>query len=158
MKIGFGYDSHRFSFDRPLILGGVRISDNNGLEGHSDGDALSHAITDAVLGAASAQDIGHHFPSSSSQWKDCDSIVLLQESVELVGRLGLKIGNIDATIVCESPRLSQFRQAIIESLVAALKIEPQQVSIKSKTNDNMGWIGSRLGLAVYAITLLEPVE
>jgi len=158
MKIGFGYDSHRFTETRPLILGGVRISETNGLDGHSDGDALSHAITDAILGAAASRDIGHYFPSSAPEWENCDSIVLLKQAVEIVVDLDLEIGNIDATIVCESHRISPHRQAIIENLADALKVEPKQVSIKGKTNDKMGWIGSGLGLAVYVVTLLHTVK
>jgi 2-C-methyl-D-erythritol 2,4-cyclodiphosphate synthase len=158
MKIGFGYDSHRFTESRPLILGGVRISETNGLDGHSDGDALSHAITDAILGAAGSWDIGHYFPSSEPKWKNCDSIVLLKHAVKIVKTLGLEIGNIDATVVCEGHRISPHRKAIIESLGGALEAEPGQISIKGKTNDKMGWIGSEVGLAVYVVTLLRPME
>ena len=157
MKVGFGYDSHKFTESRPLILGGVVIPENPGLQGHSDGDALSHAIADAILGAAGAGDLGSYFPSEDPKWKDCDSLLILKEIVGIIGDAGLKTGNVDVTIVCEKPRISLHREVIIQSLSRTMRIEQKRLSIKSKSNDQMGWIGSGVGMAVYAVTLLETM-
>ena len=130
MKVGFGYDSHRFTMSRPLILGGVVIPENPGLQGHSDGDALSHAIADAILGAAGAGDLGSYFPSDDPEWKDCDSLLILKEIIGIIGDAGLKIGNVDATIVCEKPKISPYREVITQSLSRTMRINQKRVSIK----------------------------
>ena len=155
MKIGFGYDSHRFTQSRPLVLGGVVIPQSHGLEGHSDGDALSHAIADSILGAIGAGDLGHYFPSSDSQWKDCKSLLLLKETIKIMAEDGFGIGNLDATIVCERPRINPYRKQIISKLSETMEIDPKKLSIKSKSDDQMGWIGSEVGMAVYAVILLK---
>lgn len=155
IRVGFGYDSHRFDAQRPLRLGGIEIADHPGLLGHSDGDAIAHAVTDAVLGAAAAGDIGQHFPPSDSRWKDADSVQLLTGAVQVVADLGFRVGNVDVTVVCESPRIGPHVAAMRSALAPALGVTEGQVSIKGKSNEGMGWTGSGEGLAVYAVTLLS---
>ena len=155
IRVGFGYDSHRFDAQRPLRLGGIEIADHPGLLGHSDGDAIAHAVTDAVLGAAAAGDIGQHFPPSDSRWKDADSVQLLTGAVQVVADRGFRVGNVDVTVVCESPRIGPHVAAMRSALAPALGVTEGQVSIKGKSNEGMGWTGSGEGLAVYAVALLS---
>lgn len=158
IRVGFGYDSHRFDASRPLHLGGIVIPGHAGLLGHSDGDAIAHAVTDAVLGAAAAGDIGMHFPPSDPEWKDADSVKLLAGAVGVVRELGYQIGNVDVTVVCESPRIGPHVPAMCAALAPALRIEEGMLSIKGKSNEGMGWTGSGEGLAVYAVALIHPAE
>ena len=155
MRIGFGYDSHRFDEARPLVLGGVRIPDHRGLLGHSDGDAIAHAVTDALLGAAALGDIGRHFPPSESQWKDADSMVLLARAVELIRESDLRVCNIDVTVITEQPEIAPNAQEIVTRLAEVLGTAPDAISVKGKSNEGMGWIGSGEGMAVHAVALLE---
>jgi 2-C-methyl-D-erythritol 2,4-cyclodiphosphate synthase len=155
MRIGFGYDSHRFDEARPLVLGGVRIPDHPGLLGHSDGDAIAHAVTDALLGAAALGDIGRHFPPSESQWKDADSMVLLARAVELIRESDLRVCNIDVTVITEQPEIAPNAQEIVTRLAEVLGTAPDAISVKGKSNEGMGWIGSGEGMAVHAVALLE---
>jgi len=155
MRIGFGYDSHRFDEARPLVLGGVRIPDHPGLVGHSDGDAIAHAVTDAILGAAALGDIGQHFPPSESQWKDADSMELLARAVELIGESDLRVCNIDVTVITEQPEIAPNAQEMVARLSEVLGTAPDAISVKGKTNEGMGWIGSGEGMAVHAVALLE---
>jgi 2-C-methyl-D-erythritol 2,4-cyclodiphosphate synthase len=155
MRIGFGYDSHRFDEARPLVLGGVLIPDHPGLLGHSDGDAIAHAVTDALLGAAALGDIGRHFPPSEPQWKDVDSMELLARVVELIGESGLRVCNVDVTVITEEPKIAPNVQAMVERLSEVLRTAPDAISVKGKTNEGMGWIGSGEGMAVHAVALLE---
>ncbi len=155
MRIGFGYDSHRFDEARPLVLGGVRIPDHPGLLGHSDGDAIAHAVTDALLGAAALGDIGRHFPPSESQWKDADSMELLARAVELIGEADLRVCNVDVTVITEQPKIAPHAQGMVERLSEVLGTAPDAISVKGKTNEGMGWIGSGEGMAVHAVALLE---
>ena len=155
MRIGFGYDSHRFDEARPLVLGGVRIPDYPGLRGHSDGDAVAHAVTDALLGAAALGDIGRHFPPSESQWKDADSMDLLARAVELIGESDLRVCNIDVTVITEQPEIAPNAQEMVAQLSEVLGTPPDAISVKGKTNEGMGWIGSGEGMAVHAVALLE---
>ena len=155
MRIGFGYDSHRFDEARPLVLGGVLIPDHPGLLGHSDGDAIAHAVTDALLGAAALGDIGRHFPPSEPQWKDVDSMELLARVVELIGESGLRVCNVDVTVITEEPKIAPNVQAMVARLSEVLRTAPDAISVKGKTNEGMGWIGSGEGLAVHAVALLE---
>ena len=155
MRIGFGYDSHRFDEARPLVLGGVRIPDHPGLLGHSDGDAIAHAVTDALLGAAALGDIGRHFPPSESQWKDADSMHLLARAVELIGESDLRVCNIDVTVITERPEIAPNAEKMVARLSEVLGTAPDAISVKGKTNEGMGWIGSGEGLAVHAVALLE---
>ena len=155
MRIGFGYDSHRFDEARPLVLGGVRIPDHPGLLGHSDGDAIAHAVTDALLGAAALGDIGQHFPPSESQWKDADSMELLARAVELIGESDLRVCNVDVTVITEQPEIAPNAQEMVARLSEVLGTAPDAISVKGKTNEGMGWIGSGEGMAVHAVALLE---
>lgn len=158
MRIGIGYDSHRFANGRKLILAGVEIPHDRGLDGHSDADAIAHAVTDALLGAAALGDIGTHFPPSDPQWKDADSLQLLQRAYHLLEELNYQVVNIDVTVLCEAPRLGPHVPAMRERLARALGIGTQHVSIKSKTNEGMGWIGQGEGIAVVAVALISNVE
>ena len=158
MRIGIGYDSHRFAADRKLILAGVEIPYERGLAGHSDADAIAHAVTDALLGAAALGDIGTHFPPSDAQWKDADSLVLLQRAYHLLEELNYQVVNIDVTVLCEAPRLGAHTTVMRERLARALGVGPQHVSIKAKTNEGMGWIGAGEGLAVIAVASISTVD
>lgn len=158
MRIGHGYDSHAFADDRPLRLGGTDIPEHPGLAGHSDGDAIAHAITDALLGAAGLGDIGGHFPPSDERWRDADSIELLRAVVGLLEGEGYQPVNVDVTVVTETPRVGPYAAAMRQRLAGALGIAPTNVSLKGKSNEGMGWIGRREGLAVFAVALIDSVE
>lgn len=155
MRIGFGYDSHRFEEGRTLMLGGIMIPDHPGLAGHSDGDAVGHAITDALLGAAGAGDIGQHFPSTDPRWKDADSMDLLARAVRILEVSGYHICNVDVTVICERPRIAPHVAAMRTRLAEVLGLRPDAVSVKGKTDESMGWTGSGEGLAVHAVALLD---
>jgi 2-C-methyl-D-erythritol 4-phosphate cytidylyltransferase/2-C-methyl-D-erythritol 2,4-cyclodiphosphate synthase len=154
-RIGSGYDLHRFAHGRRLVLGGVEIPFDRGLQGHSDADALCHAVIDAVLGAASLGDIGHHFPDDDERWHGASSIGMLEHAVSLVGRRGFRIVNVDATIVTERPKLGPHREAVIASLARALGTPVSAVSVKAKTNEGVDAIGRGEALAVHAVALLQ---
>lgn len=158
MRVGIGYDSHRFAEGRPLKLGGVTIPHAQGLAGHSDADAVAHAITDAMLGAAALGDIGTHFPPSDAAYRDADSIELLRKANELLEGVGYQVVNVDVTIICEAPRIGPHAPAMRERIAAALGIGAKHVSIKGKTNEGMGWIGRGEGIAVMATALIATVE
>ena len=145
MSVGIGYDSHRFGADRPLVLGGVEVPFERGLEGHSDADVLTHAVMDALLGAAGGGDIGTHFPPSDDQWRDADSLDLLRT---VVGIVGGRIESIDATLVCEQPRLAEHRTEMERVLGEATSA---RVNVKATTNEGMGWIGRGEGIAAIAV-------
>jgi 2-C-methyl-D-erythritol 4-phosphate cytidylyltransferase/2-C-methyl-D-erythritol 2,4-cyclodiphosphate synthase len=153
-RTGIGYDSHRLVEGRPLVLGGVTIPHATGLAGHSDADALSHAITDAVLGAAALGDIGRHFPDTDMRWKDADSLEMLRHAVALVGAAGFRIVNVDAVVVAERPKLAPHVDAIGERLAAVLEISRDSVSVKGKTNEGMGEAGRGEGLFVHAVATI----
>lgn len=157
MRVGIGYDSHRFADDRPLVLGGVRIEHSRGLSGHSDADAVAHAVTDAILGAAGAGDIGAHFPPTDERWRDADSIGLLRAAAALVAEQNYQVVNVDVTVVCEEPRLSPHVPAMRERLAQAIGISPRLVSVKGKTNEGMGWIGRGEGIAAIAVALVDAI-
>ncbi len=158
MRVGHGYDSHRFKSGRPLILGGIQIPDHAGLDGHSDADAVAHAVTDALLGAAALGDIGRHFPPSEESWRDADSIELLARIVGLLAEENYMVVNVDVTVIAESPRLGAYAEAMRERLATTLVVAPRQISIKAKSNEGMGWIGSGEGLAVFAVALIDEIE
>jgi 2-C-methyl-D-erythritol 2,4-cyclodiphosphate synthase len=158
MRVGVGYDSHRFVEKRKLILGGVEIPHTLGLTGHSDADAVAHAITDAMLGAAALGDIGTHFPPSGPQFKDADSIELLRRANDLLEGQGYQVVNVDVTIICESPKMGPHTPAMRERIAATLGIGAKHVSIKAKTNEGMGAIGRGEGIAVVAVALIATVE
>jgi 2-C-methyl-D-erythritol 2,4-cyclodiphosphate synthase len=157
MRIGHGYDSHRFAAGRRLVLGGVEIPHERGLEGHSDADAVAHAVTDALLGAAGLGDIGVHFPPSDPQWKDADSMKLLETVVRRLGAQNYQVVNIDVTVIAEEPRISPHTERIRERLAQVLDISPANVSVKGKSNEGMGWIGRAEGIAVSAVALIDAV-
>ena len=155
MRVGLGYDSHRFDSDRKLILAGVEIPDSPGLAGHSDADAIAHAVTDAILGAAAAGDIGSHFPPSDDTWKDADSMVLLARAVEIVAEAGFRVGNVDVTVICERPKIGPHTLRMRKGLASVLGCGLDDVSVKGKTNEGMGWTGSGEGIAVHAVALIH---
>lgn len=157
MRIGFGYDSHRFDATRPLVLGGVRISDSPGLKGHSDADVLIHAVIDALLGAAARGDIGGHFPDTDERWRGADSARLLAAVVDELAAAGFVPVNIDATVICEKPRLSPHVAAIRARLAQLLHLTPDRVSVKGKTNEHLDDVGAGLGIEVHAVALLEEI-
>ncbi|MCP4229433.1 MAG: 2-C-methyl-D-erythritol 2,4-cyclodiphosphate synthase [bacterium] len=155
MRIGFGYDVHRFTSGRKLILGGVEIDYEKGLDGHSDADVLLHAITDGLLGAAALGDIGVHFPPGDPEYKGISSLTLLERAYNKVTKAGYRVGNIDATIVCERPRLAAHVPSMIENISTALGIDTGRVSVKATTTEGLGFAGSGEGIAAYAVTLIE---
>jgi len=154
-RIGFGYDVHALASNRRLILGGVVIPYERGLSGHSDADALIHAVVDALLGAAALGDIGSHFPSSDIRWKNQPSTVFLNYTHTLLQQHNWKISNIDATIVAEHPKLAPYIQAMRTHMAEHLELELQQVSVKATTTDGLGFAGRGEGIACYAVALIE---
>lgn len=155
IRIGHGVDIHAFDASRPLILGGVRISDRDGLAGHSDADAVLHAVTDAILGAAGAGDIGHYFPSDDPQWKDADSARFVHEAVRVITDMEGEITNIDITIIAEKPKIAPFREAIGAKVASLLSLPRGHVNIKATTTDHLGFIGRGEGLCAIAVALIE---
>ncbi|PYO79296.1 MAG: 2-C-methyl-D-erythritol 2,4-cyclodiphosphate synthase [Gemmatimonadetes bacterium] len=155
MRVGIGYDSHRFADRRKLILGGVTVPHLQGLAGHSDADVVAHALTDAVLGAAGLGDIGTMFPPTDPQWRDANSLELLKQAYLRVVEAGLNFVSADITVILERPRLAPFIDAMREKLAAALVTGTSTVSVKAKTNEGMGWIGRGEGVAVIAVALLD---
>ena len=155
MRIGHGYDAHRLVNGRALILGGVSIPHDRGLLAHSDGDALIHAICDALLGAAGLGDIGKFFPDTQAEWKGVDSRVLLREVVAMLARKGFRIANVDATIVAQRPKLAPYFPAMRENLSADLKVAIERVNVKGTTTEGMGFAGREEGIAAHAVALLE---
>jgi len=158
MRIGHGYDSHRFAAGRRLILGGVEIPHDQGLDGHSDADAVAHAVTDALLGAAGLGDIGRHFPPSHARWKDADSLQLLSRVVRLLEGRNYQVVNVDVTVVCEAPRIGPHAEAMQQRLAGVLGIAPDHISIKGKSNEGLGWIGRGEGIAAFAVALIDRLE
>lgn len=156
-RAGLGYDLHRLVEGRPLILAGVEVPSDRGLLGHSDADAVCHAVTDAMLGAAAAGDIGLHFPDSDTRWKGASSIDLLQRAVAIVGERGFRIENVDVVVVAERPRLAPHLDRMQASLAAALGIDPSRVSIKGKTNEGLDAVGRGEAIAVHAIAMLTQM-
>jgi 2-C-methyl-D-erythritol 2,4-cyclodiphosphate synthase len=154
-RVGIGYDSHRFAPGRPLKLGGITIPSDIGLLGHSDADAICHAVTDAILGAAGLGDIGEMFPDTDPANKGRDSIEMLEAAVKRVSAAGYVVNQIDVTVVAEAPKLSDHRQKIRARLASALGIESTSVSVKGKSNEGMGWIGRKEGLACIAVATLK---
>ena len=152
---GIGYDSHRLTQGRRLILGGVEIPGELGLEGHSDADVLTHAVIDALLGAAGMGDIGEHFPDTDERWRDADSMQLLASVVRSVRDAGLEIVNVDCTVVMEAPKLSPHRQAIGVRLAGALGLEATRVGVKASTGEGMGFVGRGEGVAALAVAGLQ---
>ncbi|NOX85460.1 MAG: 2-C-methyl-D-erythritol 2,4-cyclodiphosphate synthase, partial [Chlorobi bacterium] len=148
-KVGFGYDVHRFAENRPLILGGVNISFSKGLSGHSDADVLLHAVSDALLGAANLGDIGLFFPDDDPAVKNMDSSVMLAEVMELISNQGYKVGNLDATVVMQTPKISAYIPGMKKKSAGLLKTDESDISIKAKTSERMGFIGREEGVSAF---------
>jgi 2-C-methyl-D-erythritol 2,4-cyclodiphosphate synthase len=155
MRVGIGYDSHPFVKGRKLILGGIEIPHSQGLAGHSDADAVAHAVTDAILGAAGLGDIGRMFPNDAPQWKDASSIDLLNKAFLKVVEAGFQFIHADVTVIAEQPKLGAHMDAMVAKLAEALLADPAHVSVKAKTNEGMGWIGRGEGIAVMAVATLS---
>ena len=156
IRTGLGWDVHRIAPGRPLILGGVKVPSELGLEGHSDADVLAHAITDAILGALALGDIGMHFPDTDPRWKGCDSLVFLRHARDLALERGFKLVNVDSTVILERPKLKDYRLAIRESLAAALDLEVERVSVKFKTAEKVGPVGEgRSAEAQAVVTVVQ---
>jgi 2-C-methyl-D-erythritol 2,4-cyclodiphosphate synthase len=158
MRIGIGYDVHRLTEGRPLILGGVRIEHDRGLDGHSDADVLVHAIIDAMLGAAALGDIGAHFPDTDPEWKGADSMKLLDGVAGLIAENGYRVGNVDAVVVLQRPKLRPHIDAMRANIADVLDIELGQVSVKATTGEKMGFAGREEGAAAHAVCLLIAAE
>jgi 2-C-methyl-D-erythritol 2,4-cyclodiphosphate synthase len=158
MRIGHGYDSHRFAAGRRLILGGVEIPSADGLSGHSDADAVAHAVSDALLGAAGLGDIGSHFPPDDERWRDADSIELLAGVVALLEGENYQVVNVDVTVVAETPRIGPHAASMRRRLAGAIGIAPTHVSVKGKSNEGMGWVGRGEGILVHAVALIDRIE
>ena len=156
MRIGFGYDVHRLAPGRPLVLGGVTIPHETGLDGHSDADVLLHAVCDALLGAAALGDIGALFPNTDERWRGADSRALLREVARRVAAEGYRVGNVDVMVALERPRLRPHVDAMRAHLAADLDVEVRAVSVKAGTNERMGFVGREDGAAAYAVCLLLP--
>lgn len=155
MRVGFGYDVHQLVEGRDLWLGGVKIEHSMGLLGHSDADVLIHAICDALLGAANMRDIGYHFPDTSDATLDMDSKVILREVIRLIGEKGYCLGNIDATICAEQPKLNPHIPAMQQCLADVINTDPDNISIKATTTERLGFTGRREGISAYAVCLLK---
>jgi 2-C-methyl-D-erythritol 2,4-cyclodiphosphate synthase len=153
-RIGQGYDVHALVAERKLILGGVNVPYEKGLLGHSDANVLLHAITDALLGAAGLNDIGQLFPDTDPAFKDMDSRILLRAALQKVQAAGFKIGNVDATIICQKPKLADFLPEMVRNIAADLMVTPSHVNLKAKTNECLGHLGRGEGIAVHAVALL----
>ena len=157
MRIGFGYDSHRFEESRRLVLGGVEFLGETGLKGHSDADVLVHAVIDALLGAAALGDIGSHFPDTDPRWKDADSTELLAQVVKEIRGAGYTVGNVDVTVICERPKIGPYVELIRDRLSAVTNVSKGRFSIKGKTNEKMDDVGAGLGIEAHAVALIEEV-
>ena len=154
-RIGFGYDVHELTVGRPLILGGVTIPYQKGLQGHSDGDVLTHAIIDSILGALGKGDIGQHFPDSDPAYKGVDSFFLLQQVVEFVHERAFIVNNLDTTIVAQKPKLTEYLNDMKRNVSRVLKMKPQAVNIKATTTEGLGFCGREEGMAAYAVVTLK---
>lgn len=154
-RIGFGYDVHRLSEGRALWLGGIKIEHREGLLGHSDADVLIHAICDALLGAANMRDIGYHFPDTAVETLDVDSKILLKKTIQLIATKGYRVGNIDATICAEQPKINPHIPAMQACMAAIIGISEDNISIKATTSERMGFVGREEGMAAYAVALIE---
>lgn len=155
IKVGFGYDVHRLVEGRELWLGGVKIDHSQGLLGHSDADVLIHAICDALLGAANMRDIGYHFPDSDPRYAGIDSKKLLRETVRLIAERGWQVGNVDATLCAQAPRLSPHIPAMQTCLAQVMGVDVDDVSIKATTTERLGFVGQQEGMAAYAVVLIQ---
>lgn len=158
LRVGQGFDIHALVENRPLIIGGVTIPHTHGLLGHSDADVLLHAVTDAILGAAGLGDIGRHFPDTDEQYKGADSRVLLRTALDMVKRQGWEIINVDATIHAQAPKIGPHAPAMIENLAADLQLSADRINIKAKTNEGLGHLGRKEGIAANVVVLIYQSE
>jgi 2-C-methyl-D-erythritol 2,4-cyclodiphosphate synthase len=156
-RVGIGFDAHRFASDRSLVLGGLRLRERDGLQGHSDADVLTHAIMDALLGAAGLEDIGSLFPDSDPAFAGADSVELLATVARLLRDKGIAPVNVDAVVICEEPRIAPHRQGMRERLAAAMGVEAERVSLRGTTTEGMGFTGHREGIAAQAVALVERI-
>ena len=157
MRVGVGFDAHPFAEGRPLKLGGVSISHPRGLAGHSDGDALLHAVADALLGAAGQGTLGEHFPDGSDAWRGADSSVLLGRAAGLVGEAGFRVGNVDVVVIAEAPKIAPHAAAIRARLAQVLGVAPGRVSVRGTSSNGLGFSGRGEGIAAIAVALLEEI-
>jgi len=157
IRIGFGYDMHRLQEGRDLWMGGVKLDHPSGLLGHSDADVLIHAVCDALLGAANLRDIGFHFPDNSSEFKDVDSKLLLKKCIALLQSKGYRVGNIDATVCAEQPKLNPFIPAMQQKMSEVMGVDIDAISIKATTSEKMGFVGRGEGVTAYAVALIERI-
>jgi len=155
IKVGFGFDVHQLKDNHPFIMGGVDLAHHKGAFGHSDADVLLHAICDALLGAANLRDIGFHFKNTDPRWKGISSLILLQESVKLIRERGWEVGNIDAMICLEAPKINPHIPEMQENIAKAIDISVEDISIKATTNEQMGFIGREEGVVAYAVCLIQ---
>lgn len=155
IRVGFGYDMHRLTEGRDLWMGGVKIDFDRGLHGHSDADVLIHAVCDALLGAANLRDIGYHFPDTAGEFHNIDSKILLEKTVRLLREKGFEIGNIDATICAEAPKMNPHIPAMQQTLSGVMKIDADDISIKATTSEKMGFVGRQEGITAYAVALIH---
>jgi 2-C-methyl-D-erythritol 2,4-cyclodiphosphate synthase len=164
IRVGQGIDVHPFEETRPLILGGIKIADTGGLAGHSDADAVLHAITDALLGAAGAGDIGQYFPSDDPKWSGADSAIFVREAKRLIAEMDAEITNVDVTIIAQRPKLAPFREAMRDSIAKLLDLPPGHVNVKATTTDHLGFVGRGEGICAMAIVAIasdaggSPIE
>ncbi|MGF1679087.1 MAG: 2-C-methyl-D-erythritol 2,4-cyclodiphosphate synthase [Candidatus Methylacidiphilales bacterium] len=158
IRVGIGYDVHQFAEGRRMVLGGVEIPHHRGLSGHSDADVLIHAMADALLGALGLPDIGHFYPNTDVRWKDVPSTVFLHDIAEKISAARMCIGNLDSTVIAEEPKVLPHLAAMKKAVAEALHINPEQVGIKATTNETMGFIGRREGVAAMAVACLHKVE
>lgn len=155
IRVGFGYDVHRLVEDRELWLGGIRLEYEKGLLGHSDADVLIHAICDALLGAANMRDVGYHFPDTAGEFENIDSKILLKKTVQLIATKGYRVGNVDATVCAERPKLNPHIPLMKQTLAAVMGVDEDDVSIKATTTEKLGFTGRQEGISAYATVLIE---
>lgn len=155
IKVGFGFDVHQLKADHPFLLGGVQVAHHSGAFGHSDADVLVHAICDALLGAANLEDIGYHFPNTDERWKGISSLILLEECVALLQKRGWALGNIDAMLCLEAPKIKPYIPQMKQQLAAATGLDEEDISIKATTNETMGFVGRQEGVVAYAVCLIQ---
>ncbi|MCC8155308.1 MAG: 2-C-methyl-D-erythritol 2,4-cyclodiphosphate synthase [Tannerellaceae bacterium] len=157
IRVGFGFDVHALVTDRELWIGGIRIEHTLGLQGHSDADVLIHAICDALLGAANKRDIGYHFPDTAGKYKNIDSKILLRDTMQIIRQAGYELGNIDATIAAERPKLNPHIPAMKEALATVMQVDPEDISIKATTTEKLGFTGREEGISAYATVLIQKI-
>ena len=154
IRVGFGFDVHQLKEGHPFIVGGVKLEHHAGAFGHSDADVLAHAICDAILGAANLEDIGYHFPNTDDRWKGANSLLLLKECVRLIEEKGWKLGNIDAMLCLEAPKIKPYIAEMKKNIAEAAGITVEDISIKATTNETMGFVGRQEGVVAYAVCLI----